>query len=93
MRLEFVAPLVRTRHGRATIHLVELPEEVADLLNDLPLARHGFGSIKVEAQVGTTIWKTSVFPDGSGFLLLIAKRVIGAELLVADAATTVALTV
>ena len=65
-----------TRHGRALIHLVTLPDETSDFLNDLPLARGGFGSIKVEAGVGTTTWKTSVFPDGETFLLLIAKKLI-----------------
>ena len=56
-----------------------LPEETSDFLNDLPLARGGFGSIKVEAGIGTTVWKTSVFPDGEGFLLLIAKKLITRE--------------
>ena len=79
MQLVFNAPLRAAEHGRATIHLVDLPDELADYLNDLPLARHGFGSIKVEAGIGATTWKTSLFPSGQTFILLIARKLIARE--------------
>jgi len=79
MQLVFDAPLICAEHGRAIIHLVYLPDDISDILNDLPLARHGFQSIKVVAGVGATTWPTSLFPSGANFLLLIARKVIMRE--------------
>ncbi|MDE1467738.1 DUF1905 domain-containing protein [Aurantiacibacter sp. D1-12] len=44
----------------------------------------GFGSVKVEAQIGETSWKTSVFPSKShgGYLLPVKAAVRKAEGLV-----------
>ena len=81
MLVEFTAPLARFTHGRGTYHLVTLPEETSDLINYLPLARHGFNSIKVTAEIGETTWKTSLFPSGESFILLVAKKLIAKETL------------
>jgi len=56
-----------------------LPSQIADILNEAPITRAGFGSIKCKAAIGDTAWDTSVFPDHGDFLLLIAKRVLKAE--------------
>jgi len=82
MRYAFKAPLLRFDHGRGVYHLVNLPFELSDIIDATPLARHGFGSIKVLATVGATTWKTSIFPGSEAFLLLIAKKLIIAEDLV-----------
>lgn len=78
-RFSFSAPLERHAHGRAQIHLVTVPVEESDFLNDLPIPRGGFGSIKVNATVGQTTWRTSVFPTGEQFLLLVSRKVISSE--------------
>ena len=41
----------------------------------------GFGSIKVEARIGRTAWKTSIFPqrEGGGFILPIKAAVRKSE--------------
>ena len=42
--------------------------------------RRGFGSVKVEARVGTTEWNSSVFPSKpNGWILLVSKKVMRAE--------------
>lgn len=44
-------------------------------------SRRGWGSVRVEATIGTTTWTTSVFPDAKtgSFLLPIKKEVRNAE--------------
>ncbi len=54
-------------------------------------ARRGFGSVKVMARIGETLWKTSVFPQKSSssskatgrpereWILLVSKKVMRAE--------------
>jgi hypothetical protein len=39
----------------------------------------GFGSVRVEATIGATSWRTSVFPDSRGFALPLKKAVRRAE--------------
>jgi hypothetical protein len=59
-----------------------LPLDVADDIR-ARVGTHasGFGSIKVEAAVGSTRWATSLFPDKTRgtYLLPIKKAVRGAE--------------
>lgn len=63
-------------------HFASLPEDVADDIEE----RHGqqaggFGSIRVEAVIGSTRWRTSVFPDKKRgtYLLPLKKAVRAAE--------------
>lgn len=54
---------------------VTLPVEVADAVRITSGPPRGFGSVRVEATVGATTWRTSVFPDaGRGTYLLPVKR-------------------
>ncbi len=89
----FSAPLEAQPHGRATYLVVRLPEDETDLLDDLPVPRVGFRGIRVEATVGATTWKTTVFPDKEGFLLLVARKTAAAEALVVGEPTEVTLAV
>jgi Domain of unknown function (DUF1905) len=59
-------------------HFVSLPAEVADDIRAKFGERAaGFGSIKVEAAVGSTRWTTSLFPDKSrGTYLLPVKKAV-----------------
>lgn len=43
--------------------------------------RRGFGSVKVVARIGETVWKTSVFPQekSTEWVLLVSKKVTRAE--------------
>jgi hypothetical protein len=68
--------------GPAAWHFVSLPLDVADDIRaTFDTHASGFGSIKVEATVGSTRWATSLFPDKTGgtYLLPIKKAVRVAE--------------
>ena len=93
VELSFRAPVQVSQHGKGQYHFLQLPCEVGELLDDLPFARKGFKSIKCEAKIGDTAWVTSVFPDGDSFLLLLAKKRLEAEGVVAGDTVEVGLTV
>jgi hypothetical protein len=79
MRVEFSAELVMGTHGNGTYLHVNMPAEETAYLRSLPVQRAGFSSIKVDASIGTTTWRTSIFPDKEQSLLLISKKVAKAE--------------
>ena len=51
--------------GENTWVFITLPVEQADELADLVPRRSGFGSVRVQVQIGGTEWATSLFPDKS----------------------------
>ena len=56
-------------------HFITLPLDVADDLLAEVGPRHGFGSVRVQARIGSATWHTSLFPDSSsGSLLLPVKK-------------------
>jgi len=68
--------------GPAAWHFVSLPTEVADDIREqAALNASAFGSIPVEAMVGSTRWTTSLFPDKARrtYLLPIKKNVRNTE--------------
>lgn len=54
-------------------HFFTLPPDVSAGLKMLRGAPKGFGSMRVEASVGQTSWRTSVFPTKGGDFLLPVK--------------------
>ncbi len=93
MEFTFAAPLFRWE-GQAAWHFVALPEAVADEIEDSPIARGGFGSVRVEVRVGSTSWLTSLFPDTARrtYVLPVKKLVRTREDLVEGDVVTVHLT-
>lgn len=79
--------------GDAGWHFVTLPPEVADDIDEVVGARAGFGSIPVRVTVGSSIWKTSIFPDkaSASFVLPVKKSVRISEQLDAGSPVTVRL--
>jgi len=65
----------------AAWHFVTLPHEVADEIEDAVVERRGFGSVRVVVGLGSSEWKTSIFPskEAESFLLPIKKSVRAAE--------------
>jgi hypothetical protein len=58
---------------------VSLPVEASEEIRDLVAhgSARGFGSVRVEVQVGVSVWRTSVFPDATrGVYVLPVKRAI-----------------
>jgi hypothetical protein len=81
-------PLTRWQGDRGTYHLVVIAgveaEQIAmhARLHRLEYGRQrGFGSVKVMARIGSTEWKTSVFPQdrSTEWILLVSKKVMRAE--------------
>jgi hypothetical protein len=53
-----------------------VPGEVDEEIRMLSGPPRGFGSVRVEATIGATTWRTSVFPDKTrGFVLPVKKDV------------------
>jgi hypothetical protein len=76
---EFAAPLWQypTTDGW---HFVSLPAEVSEEISEIAAGvRRGFGSVRVDVMIGTTSWRTSLFPDSkSGTFLLPVKQAVRA---------------
>lgn len=64
--------------GDAAWHFVSLPEDVADEIAEHHDGRaRGFGSVRVEVTIGTSTWRTSVFPDSKrGTYVLPVKQAV-----------------
>lgn len=79
--------------GDAGWHFLTLPEGVADDLDDLVGERAGFGSIPVEVTIGSSTWKTSLFPDtkAGSFVLPVKRAIRQRERLEVDARVSVRL--
>jgi hypothetical protein len=78
---EFTAPLWRYP-GEGGWHFVSLPPEIGSDIADMTAGiRAGFGSVRVAVTVGTTSWRTSIFPDSKAgtYLLPVKKEVRDAE--------------
>ena len=82
--------------GEASWVFVTLPQDLSDSIRDLPREpRPGFGSLHVEATIGTTTWKTSIFPtaNGGSYVLPVKKAVRVAEGVAVLDSVTVSITV
>jgi hypothetical protein len=76
-------------------HFLTLPGDVSDDLSVEAGPREGFGSIRVVVTIGSTTWRTSVFPDArlGSYVLPLKKPVRAAEGLHAGATCRVHLAV
>lgn len=82
--------------GDGAWHFVSLPPAEADEIDDTAAgARRGFGSVRVEVTVGSTTWRTSVFPDKkrATYVLPVKRAVRDAEGLAAGSLVPVRLRV
>ena len=56
---------------------VSLPEEASDDIRDVVGAQsRGFGSVRVQVTIGTTSWRTSIFPSADGPYVLPLKKAV-----------------
>ncbi len=85
----------------ASWHFITIDGEAGDAIKATSIMRRleggrsrGFGSIKVTATIGDTIWQTSIFPakDVGGYMLPVKANVRKAEAIVAGDNVTVSLT-
>ena len=63
MNISFEGEVFRWTANQA-FYLVSLPAELSEEVKEISEGlTNGFGSLKVEATIGTTVWRTSIFPD------------------------------
>jgi isopenicillin N synthase-like dioxygenase len=83
MIVEFTAELWRWKARRDDAWtFVSLPAEESEHIRELTgPQRRGFGSVRVRVTVGTSLWRTSIFPDAASgrYVLPIKKAVRAAE--------------
>jgi len=71
----FDAALYRWASRREKWLFVSLPADASAEIRDLPSGpRRGFDSLRVEATIGASTWRTSIFPGGDGIYTMPVKR-------------------
>ena len=94
-RFEFTAQ-VWEHDGPAAWYFLSLPEPIADDIEEF-YGDHaaGFGSLKVEVTIGSTTWRTSIFPDSKQgtYVLPVKQQVRKAERLTDGSTASVVLRV
>lgn len=87
-RVRVTTALTRWQGDRGTYHLLVITGAPAEALamharlRRLEYGRQrGFGSVKVTARIGGTVWSTSVFPQkhSTAWVLLVSRKVMLAE--------------
>jgi Domain of unknown function (DUF1905) len=76
----FPAPVWRWKEG--SWRFVTVPEDVSDEVDEaVGDATGGFGSVRVEVTVGSSVWRTSLFPSTTeeAFVLPLKKAVRDAQ--------------
>lgn len=76
-------------------YFTALPPELSEDIREIPRPHRGFGSVRVQAHVGGSEWRTSIFPDSTRgtYVLPLKKAVRNAESLVDGGPVTVRLEV
>lgn len=68
MNISFQGKVFRWAANEA-FFLVSVPKNLSDEIKEISDGlTNGFGSLKVEARIGTTVWRTSIFPDSKSGL-------------------------
>ena len=74
MTYRFKAKLWLWPGEQAAWHFITVPKKESEIIKSKIKVRRGFGSVKVEATIGKTVWRTSIFPDAkSGTYVLPIK--------------------
>ena len=89
MDLEFSGEIIHWR-GPAPFHFVTVPDEESAAIEAVSsLVTYGWGAIPVQARIGRTDFKTSLFPKGELYLVPIKNAVRRAEKLMLGDQVTV----
>ncbi len=69
MELEFSGEMWTWR-GPSPFHFITVPpDDSAELQTAASLVTYGWGMIPVTAEIGATVWTTSLFPKNGGYVL------------------------
>lgn len=80
--------------GESAWYFITLPFDITDEIDEVAASsKRGFGSVRVEATIGSSTWRTSLFPDSKAksFLLPVKKQVRLGENLQPEVPVAVAL--
>ena len=80
MEVTFDAELYPWEAGAGWV-FITVPADISDAIDDAVAMTGGFGSVKVNVQIGDTRWSTSLFPSKQeqAYVLPIKKAVRKAE--------------
>ncbi|HYP74226.1 MAG TPA: DUF1905 domain-containing protein [Microbacterium sp.] len=77
MQVEFEGEVFRWQSRVEDVYLVALPQQLSAEIREIPRSRRGFGSVRVEARIGGSTFRTSIFPDSTkGAYVLPLKRAV-----------------
>jgi hypothetical protein len=80
VRIEFDSDVWRwAARTDSSWFFASVPEELSTELHELPAPPRGFSSLRVQARIGTTRWRTSIFYNGSVYVLPLKRAVREAE--------------
>lgn len=92
MHLEFSGEIIHWR-GPSPFHFVTVPDEQSAAIEAVSsMVTYGWGAIPVEARIGRTEFRTSLFPKGELYLVPVKQAVRRAEQLELGDLVTVRLT-
>jgi hypothetical protein len=92
MQLEFSGQIWFWR-GPAPWHFVTVPEAAsAEIANAAAIVSYGWGMIPVTAEIGRTVWATSLFPKDALYIVPLKAQVRKAESLALGDSVQVRLT-
>jgi hypothetical protein len=79
--VSFTASLWRADVEDAAWVFVTVPLDLSDEIAESAPTKAGFGSVRVEVTIGSTTWRTSLFPDTKrgAYILPVKKAVRRAE--------------
>lgn len=78
MIVEFTGEMFRWEaRTDADWYFVAVPQELSEQISELrgPV-RRGFGAVRVHALIGSSAWRTSIFPGADGRYVLPLKRAV-----------------
>jgi hypothetical protein len=91
--LEFTGEVWHWR-GPAPFHFVTVPDDEGAQLSEVaPAVTYGWGMVPVRARIGTTEWRTALWPKDGGYLVPVKDAVRRAEGIELGDTVTVHLTV
>ena len=93
MQVEFEGEVFRWQSRQQDWYFVALPQHLSADIREIPRPRRGFGSVRVEARIGGSTFRTSIFPDSSqgAYVLPLKRAVRDAEGISADGILSVSL--
>lgn len=79
MQIEFESSVTRWEKRVDDWFFATMPEEISLEIRELPAPQRGFGSLRVRARIGSSLWSTSIFFDGAAFVLPLKKAIRDAQ--------------